>query len=145
MATPTTLADYLAPYGLLQRVGVLVEHSECGNPLGPHEAYWDSSFDPPLVVLDRDTAPSRVYNMRPLRPDRGPITSPGVHPYAIPGNWSPGPPSHGGAPHVYERVLCACLPTGHVQKLSVEKVGGLPISFPMWKWGREIDLPVVTI
>jgi hypothetical protein len=46
---------------------------------------------------------------------------------------------------MYARIRCRCIPKDHVEKIGVGKLGSLPVTFSEWKWGRHIDLPVVTI
>ena len=50
-----------------------------------------------------------------------------------------------GSDKHYAYVWCTCIPPDHEDKVSEEKLGELPVTFPDWKWGRPIDLPVVTI
>jgi hypothetical protein len=118
---PTTLSKYLDG----KSEWVLVEHARCRRSLGPHLA----------VAFDRGVSLERSDKVRTDRPWpeeglRGPLTNPGIYPDP---RW-PG----------YSRVHCPCLPAHHDEKIRDEKLGTLPVTFPDWKWGRAIDMPVVT-
>jgi hypothetical protein len=133
-----TLAEYL---GEAQKP-VLVEHGLCGRSLGAHTAYRHIDLGEPL--LDKTTAtPIRASGRRPdpnVRRSngiRGQQTTPGV-------SWD-AYRDESGHEQSFQRVWCVCLPDGHKEKIRVEKIGSLPVTFPEWKWGRAIDLPVVTI
>jgi hypothetical protein len=43
----------------------------------------------------------------------------------------------------YARCYCTCISTEHVEKIAASRLGRLPVTFPGWKWGRPIKLPVV--
>lgn len=137
LASPATVSELLE---LGPRVPVLVEHGRCGRPLGKHVIYRERDED--VAVLEKSADALRAYNVAPGPGHRGPETTPGLRLDTVPGDWKPG---LNGWPQVYERVFCVCLPPGHVEKIKVGKIGSLPVSFPTRKWGRAIDLPVVTI
>jgi hypothetical protein len=143
---PMTLANYLGDAEEPMRM--LIEHGRCEALLGVHKVYFvrttfgrgpawaDLALQRrPRVLIDKDLARSRV-NRRLGSDLRGPMTTPCV----LTGNGDvPGVEKH------YAFVWCTCLPAGHEEKISQDKLGDLPVSFPDWKWGRPIDLPVLTI
>jgi hypothetical protein len=125
-ATPMTLSEYLRD----EQVPMLVEH-RCGRSLGVHEVCVVRGIGGPAV--------GTVDITKVTRPHRsGAITTPGVMTRF---RRDPGM----AAVRWYAQVSCTCLPAGHIEKLGIEKVGSLPVKFPEQKWGRHIDLPVVTI
>jgi hypothetical protein len=130
-AKPTTLSQYLAESPGQQR-RVLVEH-RCGRPLGRH-VVSETDYGPVISKAEggRLTAAARHLGLQPTSVERGPETTPGVR--GEPFDREP-----------YSRVFCECLPAGHTEKWRPSKLGRRPVTFPDWKWGRPIDLPVVTI
>jgi hypothetical protein len=124
-ATPMTLSEYLRD----EQVPMLVEH-RCGRSLGVHEVGVVQGTGGPAV--------GTVEIMKVTRPHRsGAITTPGV--------MTRFRREPGAVVRWYAQVSCACLSPGHIEKLGIEKVGLLPVTFPEQKWGRPIALPVVTI
>jgi hypothetical protein len=136
LASTMTLSDYFA--GCRDQTRVLVEHSRCGQSLGTHRIGLMGD----RVLLSRSggvrIAYVGDYGHKPIPGQqlpsgmKGPLTAPGVS-------------VDNFEDHLYARVWCPCLPKGHQEKLRPEKVGSLPVTFPEWKWGRPVELPVVTI
>lgn len=123
-----TLSDYVGKF-VEQRV--LVEHGRCGRPLGEHLVFGD---DYGLIIRKHLGAPRHTDDVRVLMPHaRGPETTPGINCAERLSGDEP-----------YARAYCVCLPDGHVEKRRLSKLGELPVTFPDWKWGRSVDLPVVT-
>lgn len=129
---PATLSEYLEGKNEIE---VLVEHGRCGERLGVHRVRRDHvlSGHPTIYRL-----PLRPRTQRRDTPGavRGMPTNPRVEM-----SWS----DFSGIEKWSARVFCACLPKGHIEKVGVAKLESLPVTFPDWKWGRRIDLPVVTI
>jgi hypothetical protein len=140
---PTTLSEYLGAQDEI--VLVLVEHSRCGRSLGVHEAYiargtGSLGFRPGFPHIDKFPVRLRQPRATPSgtprpRGVRGPNAAPRVE--TVFGSVS-------GEDKMYAVASCTCLPENHVEKVSVEKLGSLLVTFPDWKWGRPVDLPVVT-
>jgi hypothetical protein len=123
-ATAMTLSEYLGD----EQTPMLVEH-RCGRSLGIHEVCVVRGTGGPAV--------GTVEIMKVTRPHpSGAITTPGVMT-----RFRRGPATVSW----YAQVSCTCLPAGHIEKLGIEKVGALSVTLPEWKWGRPVNLPVVTI
>jgi hypothetical protein len=136
-----TLSEYLA--GRRDQEGrVLVEHRRCGVSLGVHHVAltFTGPKDPGIVDISKSWA-VRPSNGRAQYPgERGRLTAPGVT------SWDAYYGTGGRNPYtVYAVVRCPCLPDAHLEKRRMDKLGELPVSFPAEKWGRPVDLPVVTI
>jgi hypothetical protein len=142
-----TLAESIDPKASFRKPWlVLVEHGRCHGPLGIHEAFVveeddGPTFAPSAIAISKgpwNREAGRHPPTRRRRPQRrtGALTTPGV---LYEGR------DVGGQERGYAHVVCACLPRGHEEKIRVEKIGNLQVTFPAWKWGRPIDLPVVTI
>lgn len=130
-ASIRTLAEYI---GTEQR-RILVEHGRCGASLGVHVAWYDETLDAVVLTTDRRVRRDGLvlkFLARGLvtSPTRGLLTTPRIQPTSF----KQGP---------YVRCSCICLPAGHTEKRRIDKIGSLPVTFPKWKWGRSIDLPVV--
>lgn len=119
-----------------QQLPIIVEHGRCGRPIGIHQVCVARGVGGDgHVDIQKSTRPHRNKNTPSTSSyGRGPLTAPRV----VTGY-------HSGLPGNYARIWCSCLPAGHVEKMSVDKVAALYVTFPEWKWGRHIDLPVVTI
>jgi hypothetical protein len=133
-----TLSDYLGDEIVL----MWVEHGRCGRCLGIHELSFART--PPKAVPGRNSAIPLGWKPQPgphimksVRTGRGRLTTPGVET----GSSSTAPDSD----KTYARIRCVCIPKDHVEKVAIEKLGSLPVTSPEWKWGRHIDLPVVTV
>jgi hypothetical protein len=129
-ATPKTLSDYLAE-SPGREVRVLIEHARCGRPLGEHrakETELGTALSKSLGGRYVLSARRQAFN---TSSSRGPESTPGIR----------GEPFDG---EPYMRCYCVCLPKEHAEKRRLSKLGALPVTFPTWKWGRPIDLPVVT-
>lgn len=150
----TTLSDYLQKQEVESyrrqeaevedsHTRVLIEHGRCGALLGVHKIYsvrtrFDRSLsrtDENRILIDKDLARSRA-NRRLGWNLRDPMTTPCV---------LTGYGDASGSKKHYAYVWCTCLPPGHEEKVSQEKFGEMLVSFPDWKWGRPIQLPVLTI
>ena len=131
--TSMTLSEHLRDEIVL----MWIEHGRCGGCLGVHEVYLDREGGTHIMKSNRPRESRSTPPSAPRRPGvKGPITTPHV---------MTGFSSAAGLDTTYARTFCPCLPKGHIEKMSVEKVAALPVTFPEWKWGRPIDLPVVTI
>jgi hypothetical protein len=130
---PTTLSEYLAGRG--GRAQVLVEHGRCGRALGEHSVSDHAEGVVEGVVIRKALEARYTTGAKALRAQlpgqRGPETTPGIRAERF--DREP-----------YSRAHCACLPADHIDKRRVSKLGELPVTFPEWKWGRPVDLPVVT-
>jgi hypothetical protein len=126
----TTLSKYLEDQDEIMLV--LVEH-RCGAFLGVHETYVARGQGGPtgFPMVDRYRRPRGPGHGR-----RGPSTSPRVET-----KYS----DKSGSMKWYAVVRCPCLPDGHTEKIGVDKLGSRSVTFPHKKWGRPIDLPVVTL
>jgi hypothetical protein len=114
-----------------------VEHGRCGRCLGVHEVNLDLERGAHIMKSNRPRESLSTPSSAPRRPGvTGPITTPHV---------MTGFSSAAGSDKTYARIFCLCVPDGHVEKMSVDKVAALYVTFPEWKWGRHINLPVVTI
>jgi hypothetical protein len=129
VAKTMTLSDYVGDTKSGDQ-RVLVEHGRCGGPLGEH-----------IVVVAGTDLTIRKHGDRRDRDGvgwvsatRGPETTPGLR--SLEREHPDGKP--------YVRCYCVCLPDGHADKCRLTKLGQLPVTFPEWKWGRPVDLPVVT-
>ena len=119
---PTTLSEYLGD----EQVPMLVEHGRCGTNLGVHEVCVASGVGgrgyPDIQKTTHPRQPRRTPPGSPRPPGvRGPLTSPGVE---------TGVGDVSGSRKWYARVWCTCQPKDHVEKISVEKLGSLPVTFP---------------
>jgi hypothetical protein len=135
---PTTLSNLF--YGGQESRHVLIEHARCENSLGVHVAFVDPEAldNDGVTVIQLMKDDKRRWSARSAPRPRtrgigGPLTTPRVDQWAY------------RRGEYFARVWCPCLPDGHNEKLRPEKVGLLPVTFPDRKWGRSIDLPVVTI
>jgi hypothetical protein len=119
-STPMALSEYLGDEIVL----MWVEHDRCGRSLGTHQ----------VCVATGIGGDGHVDIQKSPGPHRGPLTTPRV----VTGY-------HSGRPGNYARIWCGCLAGGHVEKIRTSKLDALLVTFPEWKWGRRINLPVVTI
>jgi hypothetical protein len=133
VANPLTLSEYLEN-GEQRRV--LVEHARCGNSLGVHITWPDENGIVNLIKSDKDRYRNDLRRV-PLqdrgRGYKGRLTAPGISYWKYRKKQG----------EYFARAWCPCLPDSHIDKRRPDRVGSLPVTFPDWKWGRPIDLPVV--